>query len=84
LLAIKFRYDTGGNPLGTVCKFKLMTNNDTDLSRGFAFVEMVEVEAARAIAALGGRIVDGQAIAVREGRAKLRRSASLQRRVPRP
>jgi len=63
-------------PLGTVCKFKLMTDRDTGLSRGFAFVEMTEVEAGPAIAALDGRIVDGQTIKVREGRPKLLRGAS--------
>jgi len=66
-------------PLGTVRKFKLMTDRDTGLSRGFAFVEMTEVEADHAIAALDGRIVDGQAIQVREGRPKLHRG-SLQER----
>jgi RNA recognition motif-containing protein len=49
-------------PLGTVRKCKLMTDRDTGLSRGFAFVEMAEVEAGQAIAALDGRIVDGQTI----------------------
>jgi RNA recognition motif-containing protein len=63
-------------PLGTVRKFKLMTDRDTGLSRGFAFVEMTEVEAGQAIAALDGRIVDGQTIKVREGRQKLHRGRS--------
>lgn len=60
-------------PLGTVRAFKLMTDRDTGLSRGFAFVEMTELEAGHAIAALDGRIVDGQTIQVREGRPKLHR-----------
>lgn len=63
-------------PLGTVRKCKLMTDRDTGLSRGFAFVEMAEVEAGQAIAALDGRIVNGQTIQVREGRPKLHRGAS--------
>jgi len=63
-------------PLGTVCKFKLMTDRDSGLSRGFAFVEMTEVEAGPAIAALDGRILDGHTIQVREGRPKLHRGAS--------
>jgi RNA recognition motif-containing protein len=71
-------------PLGTVRTFKLMTDRDTGLSRGFAFVEMAEVEAAPAIAALDGRIVDGQTIEVREGRAKLHRGASSQRAAGQP
>lgn len=64
--------------VGTVRKFKLMTDRDTGLSRGFAFVEMIEVEAGQAIAALDGKIVDGQMIKVREGRPKLHRVASPQ------
>jgi RNA recognition motif-containing protein len=63
-------------PLGTVRKFKLMTDRDTGLSRGFAFVEMMEVEAGPAIAALDGRIVDGHTITVREGRPRLHRGPS--------
>ena len=70
-------------PLGTVRKCKLMTDRDTGLSRGFAFVEMAEVEAGQAIAALDGRIVDGQTIQVREGRPKLHPGASLERGGPR-
>jgi hypothetical protein len=37
---------------------------------------MTEVEAGHAIAALDGRIVDGQTIKVREGRPKLHRGRS--------
>ena len=62
-------------PHGTVRRFKLMTDRDTGLSRGFAFVEMVEVEAGPAIAALDGTIVDGQTLKVREGRSQLHRHA---------
>jgi cold-inducible RNA-binding protein len=62
--------------LGTIRGFKLMTDRDSGLSRGFAFVEMKAVEAGPAIAALNGRIVDGQPIHVREGRPKLHRGSS--------
>ncbi len=62
-------------PLGTIRKLKLMTDRGTGLSRGFAFVEMAEVEAGLAIAALNGKIVDGQTISVREGRPRLHRGA---------
>jgi cold-inducible RNA-binding protein len=65
--------------LGTVRTFKLMKDNDTGLSRGFAFVEMMETEAGPAIAALNGRVVDGQPIAVREGRQKLHRGPTARR-----
>ena len=76
--AIRSLFET----LGTVRKFKLMTDRDSGLSRGFAFVEMTEVEAGPAIAALDGRIVDGRTIQVREGRPKLHRGASLERVAP--
>jgi RNA recognition motif-containing protein len=70
--------------LGTVRKFKLMTHRDTGLSCGFAFVEMTEVEARQAIAALDGRIVDGQTIKVREGRPRLNLGSSQERGAQRP
>jgi len=71
-------------PLATVRRFKLMTDRNTGLSRGFAFVEMTELEAAHAIAALDGRIVDGQPINVREGRPKLHRGRLPERGSPQP
>jgi RNA recognition motif-containing protein len=71
-------------PLGTVRRFKLMTDKDTGLSRGFAFVEMTEVEAGHAIAALNGILVDGQTIKVREGRPKLHRGLLQERGTPQP
>jgi RNA recognition motif-containing protein len=71
-------------PLGTVRKFKLMTDRHTGVSRAFAFVEMAEVEAGHAIAVLDGRIVDGQTIKVREGRPKLHRGPLLERGAPHP
>ncbi|HUK18730.1 MAG TPA: hypothetical protein VLW65_20055 [Bryobacteraceae bacterium] len=71
-------------PLGTVRKLKLMTDRDTGLSRGFAFVEMAAVEAGQAIAALDGRIVDGQTISVREGRPRLHRGSLPERGAQQP
>jgi len=67
-------------PLGTVHHCKLMTDPDTGLSRGFAFVEMQDADADPAIAGLDGRIVDGQPIHVREGRSKLHRARSVKGR----
>jgi cold-inducible RNA-binding protein len=61
-------------PMGTVYHFKLMTDRDTGASRAFAFVEMREADAGPAIAALDGKVVDGKAINVREGRPKLHRA----------
>lgn len=69
-------------PLGTVHKFKLMTDRNTGLSRGFAFVEMTDVEAVHAIAALNGGVVDGQAITVREGRPQLHRGHCRSVKLP--
>lgn len=73
-------------PHGTVEHVKLMTDRETGLSRGFAFVEMMDAEADRAIAALNGTIVDGRTVDVHEGRPKLQHSdcAPRERRVPRP
>jgi RNA recognition motif-containing protein len=60
-------------PHGAIHNVNLMIDRDTGLSRGFAFVEMIDSEAESAIAALNGRIVDGRTINVREGRPKLHR-----------
>jgi len=69
---------------GTVRTLKLMTDRETGLSRGFAFVEMMEAEADRAIVALNGSILDGRTVNVREGRPKLHLAGSpRERRVPR-
>ena len=57
---------------GAVHNLNLMIDRQTGLSRGFAFVEMADEEAERAIAELNGHILDGRAISVREGRPKLR------------
>lgn len=72
-------------PHGTVAHLKLMTDRETGQSRGFAFVEMTDTEADRAIAALNGSIVDGRKVDVHEGRPKLHSDcAARERRVPRP
>lgn len=57
--------------IGTVHKVKLMLDKKTGLSRGFAFIEMTEPEAEKAIAALRGKILDGRTLDVREGRQKV-------------
>jgi RNA recognition motif-containing protein len=62
---------TAFEPLGTVQTLKLMTDRETGLSRGFAFVEMMDGEADGAIAALNGSILDGQTVDVHEGRPKI-------------
>ena len=66
---------------GTVRKLKLMVDRVTGLSRGFAFVEMRDVEAGQAIAALNGAMVDGRSLDVREGRPKLHRGGASPERT---
>jgi len=63
-------------PLGTVHKVKLMLDRKTGLSRGFAFIEMAEAEADRAVATLHGKVLDGQIIHIHEGRQKVHGLAS--------
>jgi RNA recognition motif-containing protein len=54
---------------GEVTSVNLITDRMTGRSRGFAFVEMVDVEAAKkAIAELDGRDLEGRAIKVAEAR----------------
>jgi cold-inducible RNA-binding protein len=61
---------------GAIQRVNLMMDRHTGLSRGFAFIEMTDSEAERAIAALNGRIVDGHTLSVREGRPKLHRGGA--------
>jgi len=63
-------------PVGTVRKVKLMVDRKSGLSRGFAFIEMDEPEADRAIATLHGKVLDGQAVHIHEGRQKVHGLAS--------
>ena len=63
-------------PLGPVHKVKLMVDRKSGLSRGFAFIEMDEPEADRAIATLHGKVLDGQAVVIHEGRQKVHGLAS--------
>ena len=61
-------------PHGTVESVYLATDRDTGRSRGFAFVEMAEGDADKAIAALNGKNVGGRALNVNEARAKADRA----------
>ncbi len=63
-------------PVGTVRKVKLMLDRKTGLPRGFAFIEMAEPDADRAIATLHGKILDGRAILIHEARQKVHGLAS--------
>lgn len=63
-------------PVGTVHNLELMMDRKTSLSRGFAFIEMTDPEADKAIAALDGKVLEGRAIEVHEARPKLHRHAA--------
>ena len=58
-------------PYGTVESAKLVTDRDTGRSRGFAFVEMAEADADKAINALNGTNLGGRALNVNEARPKV-------------
>ncbi|MBI4464099.1 MAG: RNA-binding protein [Acidobacteria bacterium] len=63
-------------PFGEVTRIELMRDRDTGRARGFAFVDMAnDEEAAKAIAALNGKEVDGRALNVNEARPKTERSS---------
>ena len=56
---------------GEVTRLQVMTDRDTGRSRGFAFVDMADDQAAaKAIAALNGKEVNGRALNVNEARPK--------------
>ena len=56
---------------GTVETVNLITDRDTGRAKGFGFVEMTDdAEAARAIAGVSGKEIDGRALTVNEARPK--------------
>lgn len=62
-------------PFGEITRIHVVTDRDTGRSRGFAFVEMTnDEEAAKAIAELNGKDLDGRALNVNEARPKPERS----------
>lgn len=62
-------------PFGEITRIQLMTDRDTGRARGFGFVDMAnDEEAAKAIAALNGKELDGRALNVNEARPKTERS----------
>ena len=61
-------------PFGEVTRIQLMTDRDTGRARGFGFVDMSDdAGAAKAIAALNGKEIDGRALNVNEARPKTER-----------
>lgn len=65
-------------PFGEVQQVRIMTDRDTGKSRGFAFVEMAEDDAAsKAIDSLNGKDFDGRALTVNEARPKPERSGGF-------
>jgi RNA recognition motif-containing protein len=62
-------------PFGQVSRVHVAMDRETGRARGFAFVEMPnDEEAARAIAALDGKEVNGRNLKVNEARPKAERS----------
>lgn len=58
-------------PFGEIKSVKIITDNYTGRSKGFAFVEMPEsVNAQKAIEALNNSILQGQSLTVNEARPK--------------
>lgn len=62
-------------PFGHITRVHVAMDRETGRTRGFAFVEMAnDEEAAKAIAALNGKEVDGRNLKVNEARPKVERS----------
>ena len=58
-------------PFGQIGRIHIVTDRETGRARGFAFVEMPnDAEAAKAIAALDGKELDGRNLKVNEARPK--------------
>ncbi len=64
------------SPHGTIDKIALITDRDTGQPRGFAFVEMANADAARAMQALNGTNFGGRALKVNEAQDRPRTGGS--------
>jgi len=51
---------------GTIEKLSMITDRETGRPRGFAFVEMANADASRAMQALNGTDLDGRSLKVNE------------------
>jgi RNA recognition motif-containing protein len=66
------------SPFGEVQQVRIMTDRETGKSRGFAFVEMAQDDdAAKAIAALNGKDLNGRALTINEARPRPERSSGF-------
>ncbi|HKW98699.1 MAG TPA: RNA-binding protein [Bryobacteraceae bacterium] len=61
-------------PYGNVEGVNLITDRDTGRSRGFAFVEMADADADKAIKALNGTNMGGRSLNINEARPKVDRA----------
>ena len=61
---------------GTVESASVITDRETDRSRGFAFVEMNQADARRAMAEMNGREVESRALKVNEANDKPKRASN--------
>ena len=68
---------------GTVEKVSLITDRDTGRPRGFAFVEMSNADASRAMQELNGKDFDGRALKVSEAQDRDRSGGGGRRGGPR-
>lgn len=62
--------------VGQVDSVNIVTDRDTGRSKGFAFVEMSDDDAVKAITQLNGTEVDGRALTVNEARPREDRSGN--------
>ena len=62
--------------VGAVHSVALITDRDTGRSRGFAFVEMDDADADKAISELDGREMDSRALRVNEAQNREQRPSS--------
>ncbi len=66
-------------PHGTVEKIALISDRDTGRPRGFAFIEMSNADAARAMQSLNGTDFGGRPLKVNEAQERARPSGGGQR-----
>ena len=69
---------------GQVLSVNVVNDRDTEVPRGFAFIEMgSDAEAQAAITALDGTIVDGRRVSVNQARPKKSDASTIQQQMRR-